>query len=586
MTTVRVAWGAFTQIAQLTAPDGAAEDQFGNAVAVNGNVVGVGVREGDLGANLGQGLACVFVSDLGGAGLWRCTRKLTASDGARGDSFGSSVAVSGDVMAVGAANADSPNPNQGAVYVFDRNAGGTGNWGQVKKLIVGDGAASDFLGCSVSVDQDVIVAGASGDDVGGNGNQGTANVFERNAGGPNNWGLVRQLIASDGGRNDSFGCAVAVSGDLIVVGARYHDVGANLDQGAAYLYKRDAGGAGNWGQIKKLTADDGVTLDRFGFSVSVAGDLVVVGAYWDDVGANLDQGSAYVFERNAGGENNWGQVRQLMADDGAASDLFGHAVSVSGELIVIGAKDAAVGSNLEQGVAYAFGRDTGGANNWGLIERLTSSDGAASDCFGRSVSVSGNLVVAGATQVDVGANPNQGSAYLFALPANRPPVARNDGFATTQDRPLGLPLAKLLANDSDPEDDPLSVIFVSSSINGATVLLTATNVIYTPPPGFTGVDGFTYTISDGQGGKAAAQVEVMVVSGDLPPLNHLSIQRTPAGLLLRFVGSAEGTCAWQRSTNLLNWITLSNAVVPLHGLLEFLDPDPPLPAAFYRNTWP
>jgi hypothetical protein len=149
---------------------------------------------------------------------------------------------------------------------------------------------------------------------------------------------------------------------------------------------------------------------------------------------------------------------------------------------------------------------------------------------------------------------------------------------------------RLLENPQNDEERSMKQCLESLGqpveIVETTPWVTATNVIYTPPPSFTGLDGFTYTISDGQGGKAAAQVEVMVVSGDLPPLNHLSIQRTPAGLLLRFVGSAEGTCAWQRSTNLLNWITLSNAVVPLHGLLEFLDPDPPLPAAFYRNTWP
>ncbi len=479
--------GSDGQVSQLIAPDGRAADQFGNSVAANGNTIVVGVREGDVGANLGQGLAYVFERDEGGVGSWHFTKKLTASDGAAGDAFGSSVSVSGDWVVVGAINGDAVgNPNQGSVYVFGRNAGGTGNWGQVRKLAVSDGAASDFLGVSVSVDGDVIVAGASGADVGGNEDQGAAHVFERNAGGSNNWGWVSKLTANDGGRNDSFGCAVSVSGDLMVVGARYHDVGANFDQGAAYLYQRSVGGTGSWGLIRKLTASDGATLDRFGFAVSVSGDVVVVGAYWDDVGGNADQGSAYVFERNAGGENRWAQVQHLVADDGAASDWFGYAASVSGDRIVVGAPHGSVGTNSQQGAAYAFGRHVGGASHWGLIEKLITGDGAPSDAMGRSVALSGGVLVAGVPGDDVGANPSQGSAWVF----------------------------------------------------------------------------------------------------ELPRLNQLSIQRMPVGLLLRFVGSPGHTWAWQRSTNLVDWLTLGIAVVPQDGVLEWPDLAPPRPVAFYRTTSP
>lgn len=359
---------AFTQVKQLTANDGAAEDQFGNAVAANGDLIVVGAREADVGGNLSQGAAYLFGRDAGGAGNWGLIKKLLASDGARGAGFGSSVSLSGNWLAVGALYDDAPNPNQGSVYVFERNAGGAENWGQVKKLTASDGAASDFFGVSVSLDQEVIVVGASGADVAGNGNQGAAYVFARNASGSNNWGMVQKLTASDGGRDDTYGSSVSVNGDVIVVGGRYHDVGANFDQGAAYLYERNAGGSNAWGLVSQLTASDGAAVDQFGFSVAVCGEVVVVGAYWDDVGPNADQGSAYVFERNAGGSNNWGQVCQLLAPDGAPRLLFGYSAGISGDKIIVGSPYMTVGA---QGFAYVFGRDAGGTN-WGFLGKNNS----------------------------------------------------------------------------------------------------------------------------------------------------------------------------------------------------------------------
>ncbi|HMZ20540.1 MAG TPA: FG-GAP repeat protein, partial [Blastocatellia bacterium] len=403
-----------TQVKQLTASDGAASDLFGFVVAVDGDTIVVGAFTDDVGANPDQGSAYVFSRNQGGAGIWGEVKKLTASDGGANDQFGYSVAVDGDTIVVGAYVDNAPAAAQGSAYVFSRNQGGANNWGEVKKLTASDGAGNDRFGVAVSVDGDTIVVGAFLDTVGANSTQGSAYVFSRNQGGANNWGEVKKLTASDGAADDQFGLTVGVDGDTIVVGAHQDDVGANGNQGSAYVFSRNQGGANNWGEVKKLIASDGAVEDRFGEAVSVDGDTIVVGAHQNDVGANGNQGSAYVFSRNQGGANNWGEVKKLIASDGAVGDRFGWSVAVDGDLIVVGAIFDIVGANGDQGSAYVFSRNQGGVNNWGEVKKLTASDGAEFDYFGYGVAVDGDTIVVGAYLDDVGANTDQGSAYIFS----------------------------------------------------------------------------------------------------------------------------------------------------------------------------
>jgi hypothetical protein len=220
---------------------------------------------------------------------------------------------------------------------------------------------------------------------------------------------VAKLTASDGAAVDQFGNSVSVSGDTVVVGADWDDVGVNTNQGSAYVFVRSGS---TWTQQAKLTASDGAANDYFGYSVSVSGDTVVVGAYWDAVDANVNQGSAYVFVRTG---TTWSQQAKLTASDGAANDYFGYSVSVSGDAVVVGAYWDAVGANVNQGSAYVFVR-TG--TTWSQQAKLTASDGAAGDQFGISVSVSGDTVVVGANFDKVAAN-NQGSAYVYCIQRSR-----------------------------------------------------------------------------------------------------------------------------------------------------------------------
>ena len=151
--------GVWSQKAKLIASDGAADDQFGISVAVNGDTVVVGARQDDDNGNQ-SGSAYVFTKPSSGWSNSNETAKLTASDGAANDEFGISVAVEGDTAVIGARQDDTSN---GSAYVFTTVSG---VWSQKAKLTASDGAADDEFGISVAVDGDTVVVGAYKHNVG------------------------------------------------------------------------------------------------------------------------------------------------------------------------------------------------------------------------------------------------------------------------------------------------------------------------------------------------------------------------------------------------------------------------------------
>jgi hypothetical protein len=322
-------------------------------------------------------------------GIWVETQKLTASDGEAGDQFGDSVAVSGSIIIVGAPfKFINGHLFHGAAYVFERHGG---SWIETQKLIESDGSA--FFGWSVAVSGATIVVGSTVNE--------SVSVFNRQGG---SWVETQRLIASDGAANDLFGISVAVSGSTIVVGASGDDFGSNVNQGSAYIFERRGG---SWVEMQKLTASDGAAFKAFGNPVAISGSTIVTGASLDNIGSNSLQGSAYVFERQGGG---WSETQKLTASDGAAVDLFGSSVALSGSTIVVGAPNDDVGGIFAQGSAYIFERHGG---SWVETEKLIASDGRSLDVFGHSVAISGSTVVVGAPFVDIGSNSAQGAAYVF-----------------------------------------------------------------------------------------------------------------------------------------------------------------------------
>ena len=313
--------------------------------------------------------------------------KVIASDGAAYDNFGHSVSVSGDTAVIGA-HGDSG--NRGSAYVFVRTGD---SWVEQAKLTASDGAAGDYFGYSVSVSGDTAIIGAFGESDNGV-RSGSAYVFVRSGG---SWSQQTRLRASDGRAGGYFGSSVSLSGDTAVVGSWGDD---NLS-GSAYIFVR---GANGWTQQAKLTADDGAAKDEFGRSVSVHGDIAVIGAYLDD-DDGIDSGSAYVFVRN---EDTWSQEAKLKAINATPGDHFGHSVSISGDTAVIGNRGNDY-RGMVSGSAHVFVRNGG---DWVEQAKLLANDGREGDAFGYSVCVRGDIAVIGAYRDDDN-GVNSGSAYVY-----------------------------------------------------------------------------------------------------------------------------------------------------------------------------
>jgi len=359
---------SWSQQAVLSASDAASNDLFGYSVSISGDTAVVGAYN----KNSGTGAAYVFTRS---GASWSQQAKLTASDFASGNYFGSSVSISGDTAVIGAYN---NNSSTGAAYVFTRS--GT-SWSQQAKLTASDGATGDYFGYSVSINGDTVVVGASSK----NSNAGASYVFTRSG---TSWSQQAKLTASDAASNDLFGIAVSISGDTVVVGAYYK----NLGTGAAYVFTRSGT---SWSQQAKLTSSEAASYDFFGAAVSISSDTAVVGAYYKSSGT----GAAYVFTRSG---TSWSQQAKLTASDSATGNYFGSAVSISGGTAIVGAYL----NNSNTGAAYIFTRS---GTSWSQQAKLIASDGAPGDHFGNSVSISGDTAVVGANLK----NSNMGAAYVF-----------------------------------------------------------------------------------------------------------------------------------------------------------------------------
>ena len=216
------------------------------------------------------------------------------------------------------------------------------------------------------------------------------------------WTQTAKLTASDGAAGDNFGWSVSLSGDRALVGAVVDDDNGSAS-GSAYVF--DLSGS-TWTQTAKLTASDGAAGDMFGWSVGLSGDRALIGAVVDDDNGS-SSGSAYVFDLSG---STWTQTAKLMASDGEASDHFGDSVSLSSDRALVGARfDDDNGSG--SGSAYVF-ELSGSA--WIQTAKLTASDGAVADGFGASVSLSGDRALVGAFHDDDNGR-DSGSAYVFDL---------------------------------------------------------------------------------------------------------------------------------------------------------------------------
>ena len=379
-------------VTTLVADDGDTNEFFGFSVAIAGDIAVVGAQGDDENGDE-SGAAYVFTrSDAG----WSQEAKLTANDAEAGDQFGGSIALFGETILVGARRDDDNGDESGAAYLFTRYGS---DWIQQAKLTAADGEAGAEFGRSVALSDDTVIIGAARDDEKGE-DSGSVYVFTRSG---TNWSQLAKLTAADGAKGDVFGISVALDGDTALIGADLDD-DKRENSGSVYVYTRSKG---TWSQQAKLTAADAGNVDIFGVRVAISGDTALIAARRDDDDVNgVDSGSAYVFIRSG---TSWTQQAKLTANDAEAGDLFGYNVALYEDTgIVTAAMDD--DKDLNSGAAYVFTRS---GSDWSQQTKLTAADGAADDVFGWSVSLSGNTAMIGAPTSIFELPGGSGSAYIF-----------------------------------------------------------------------------------------------------------------------------------------------------------------------------
>jgi hypothetical protein len=373
------------QRAKLTAADGAPNDHFGEALGVSDGLAMIGAHRHDLEY---EQSGAVYVFERVGA-EWSAVAEFCLSQGEMAG-FGRPVALEADLAVIGGV---------GWPRVFERLGQ---DWMEICYLRPDDYETGDAFGESLAITGDTVIVGAPHDDDNG-WRSGSAYVFERDPNGV--WLQAAKLLANDGGSYDNFGYAVAIDGDVAVMGAPDDDDLGNYS-GSAYVFERDSNGV--WSQAAKLLPHDGDVFWNFGESVAVSGQRVLVGATTAFAFAPAG-GAAYVFEPD--GSRTWTEVDQLVSDDIATADAFGAAVALSSDVAVIGAwGDDEHGE--ETGAAYVFSRQPN--RSWTQLAKLVPDDAHAYDRFGSVIDLSGNTAVVGA-YYDDDHGEDSGSAYVFAV---------------------------------------------------------------------------------------------------------------------------------------------------------------------------
>lgn len=358
---------------------------------------------------------------------WQPFGAFTASEGQAGDRFGSALALDAERAVIAASAALN---QEGAVYVFDRVD--QQFIPTVRLDMVQEQTAARFGTAVASIAGGVLV-GADREHVNSNLSQGAVRLYLAQASG---YVLGQRLTSGDGAYFDRYGISVALATDLALVGAFLEDTAVGPDAGRVHWFRRVGA---DWEYAGAIEAPDGDIEDRFGIAVATDGERAIVGAYWDIIGDNVDQGSAYVYRREG---DAWIFEAKLSAADGRPRDYFGFAVAIEGDLALIGARGASV-PFLERGAAYVFERSSSG---WAESARLLAPEIAARVYFGTSVAIDDRRLLIGAPGASgSGGEAGAGAAWSYhavggewslqhELRAPQPRANAAFGFSVAADR--------------------------------------------------------------------------------------------------------------------------------------------------------
>ena len=380
--------------------DAEAGDFFGRSVDIDDAIIVVGAF-GDNEAGNNAGAAYLFGFD----GVeWSPVAKLLADDAQSDDLFGTSVAIAGNRIVIGAPGDDVGKSGSGSVYVFELV---DGDWVQTARLNADDPDAGDQFGRAVAVLGDLILVGSPGDD-NALSDSGSAYVFAPDQKSPNGWSQQFKILPGEAQLAAEFGSSVSLGVDsfgnsMALIGSWRHDLPELVDVGAAYLFAQQGV---DWFQLQALMSPRLTAGDAFGVSVSLSGELAIVGA-WDGLDSMPGTGAAYVF---APVDSSWIEQAVLLPSDQTPNARFGFSVDLATDALDV--TRAIVGSPFadhlgkNSGAAYIFQQLS--PVEWFQTAKSTAFDGQAGEAFGVAVALDEQTSLVGAWQDDLGA----GSAYV------------------------------------------------------------------------------------------------------------------------------------------------------------------------------
>jgi hypothetical protein len=512
--------------AQLIASDGAEGDTFGSSVAMEGDIVVIGAQSVDSDVT-NTGAAYIFIVD-NATGTMTEIANLVASDATQGDLLGRSVAISGDVIVVGASNAYAN--AQGRAYVFQKpTQGWTGTITETAILRASNRGSNDEFGFSVGVYSDTIVVGARGEDEAG-GQAGALYVFEKPVGG---WSGVLEenakLIPSvSPGNNGYLGQSVAIEGDVIASAVFLGSVGGDDDVGRGYVFvKPQIGWTGTLTETAELLASDGQAQDELGLSIAIENGVIALGAHqYEPPGSNTNYGAIYVFEEPAGGwTGTITEAAKLVASDPGSQEKLGTSVAMYGDTIVAGP--------IAWDRAYIFTKPVGGWTGTLTETQRIDEDVTGDNDFGARVVVYNDQIVVTARYDDQIAE-NAGRAYLFT--PNQIPVA---DAGDNQEGNAGA-LMQLDGSASYDPDGNLPLAFQWQQTGGSSVTLSDASAIsptFTAPSA-TGMLTFTLIVTDSLSAASLPdEVVITILGNQIPVADAGDDQEVDAGALVQLDGS-------------------------------------------------
>ena len=476
-----------------------ASDSFGTSMALDGDTLAIGAPGKEVVGTETSNAGAVYIFRREN-GSWVEQAVLQASNAQDGDSFGSQVALKGDTLAVAARREDGVNnavTDAGAVYIFVRT---NATWTEQAIVRASNTESFDLFGFAIALDHDLLAVGAPLEDHASNLRQaaGATYVFTRQNG---VWTEQKILRASDAEMDDWFGTSIALQNNTLIVGASH----ASDDAGAVYVFNKINT---TWHQQTILEASNGEAEDYFGHSLAFDANTLVVGATHEDGQANnlVQAGAAYVFIQ--GTDNSWGEQTVLRAFDANPFDSFGASVAVAGDRIVVGARSADGATNLmpDAGAAYVFTRDTA---NWREQATLYAANPGSEDQFGDSVAVADTTVVVGAPN-EAGSDDTieqAGAAYVFETVINQAPVAVADADQTVAPESL---VTLNGSASSDPDDDMLSHTWTQTAGPPVTLSGATTAMPTFTAPAAPAVLTFELQVSDPAGAESTDMVTITV----------------------------------------------------------------------------